>query len=99
LTGQNVTYHDFARTYHMVALRPTSLCLLTSVSAAQFPHQPTVPPLPWWAGDLSGVTSRFHRRHFRRRHLITHGGKELLPVRCSARILFNIKVSYLSCSN
>jgi len=36
-------------------------CAYTSVRAAQYPPLPTVPPLPWWAVELSGVTSHGHR--------------------------------------
>jgi len=45
----------------VISLRPTLVCLLTSVRAAQHPPPPTVPLLSWWAVDLSVVTSPGHR--------------------------------------
>ena len=70
------------------------MCLLTSVRAAHYAPPPTVPPLPWWAVDLSVVTSRDHRPRSAPAAdtFWPMVGKEFLPVKVFGRSLLHQKV-------
>jgi len=54
-----VTYHDFTRTYH--GLISSYITLLTYFCVyGTVPTSTHCTALPWWAGGLSSITSRFH---------------------------------------
>jgi len=60
--SKNGVRHQRALSPRLSMMMMMMIGVLTySVRAAQHPPPLTVPPLPWWAVDLSGVTSRFHR--------------------------------------
>jgi len=88
----NVTYHDFARTYH--GLISSYITLLT-----YFCVHGTIPTSTHCTA--SAIVGREFVGHYISfpRVQISHNGKEILPVRCSAKILFDTKNTYMSCLN